>query len=319
LGRELRAAREAEQNDGQRRVFVLSAEDVAAEVPAYGSFVAEQVARLGRMHPLVRTQFFSEEVDAESGMFPAARRSLMVGSHAPTSEPLPGCTYAFLLDVAGEDEGAAGGAGPAELNHPGRDCTALTVVEVDRSSLADELLRAPTYRVVCRRLWQGERHSLLYAQLKALAESWQARYLVVDATGVGAGLASFLRKALPGRVIPFQFNAASKSKLGWDFLSVVETGRFKDHAPDGSVEQAEFWRQVEACQMEVLPGAERRMRWSVPDGTRDSLSGEPLHDDLLLSAALVALLDDRPWPLAAGGNVLLPGRDPLEDMDRGGF
>ena len=41
------------------------------------------------------------------------------------------------------------------------------------------------------------------------------------------GLASFLSKTFAGRVIPFTFTAASKSQLGWDFLSAVETGRFK--------------------------------------------------------------------------------------------
>jgi hypothetical protein len=66
LARERRAAEEAEKRDGIRRVWILSADDVAGEVPAYGKFVAEQVARLGRGHPLVKTQYFSEEIDAEA-------------------------------------------------------------------------------------------------------------------------------------------------------------------------------------------------------------------------------------------------------------
>ena len=37
-------------------------------------------------------------------------------------------------------------------------------------------------------------------EIRALAELWKAAYLVVDATGVGAGLASFLDKALPEKV-----------------------------------------------------------------------------------------------------------------------
>ena len=82
-----------------------------------------------------------------------------------------------------------------------RDSTALTIVEVDLTSLADELIQAPTYRVVSRHEWVGVKHTTLYGRIKALADHWQARYLVVDATGVGAGLASFLDKALPGQVI----------------------------------------------------------------------------------------------------------------------
>ena len=55
LAREMRTAQEAEARDGERRVFVLGAEAVRAEVPAYGLFVDDQVARLGRNHPFVRS------------------------------------------------------------------------------------------------------------------------------------------------------------------------------------------------------------------------------------------------------------------------
>jgi hypothetical protein len=43
--------------------------------------------------------------------------------------------------------------------------------------------------------------------------------------------------------------------------------------------------------MEILPGPGKIVRWSVPEGTRDPTSGELVHDDLLLSAALCAVLD----------------------------
>ena len=116
----------------------------------------------------------------------------------------------------------------SDLANPGRDATALTVVEVDLSSLADELIKAPTYRVVDRRQWVGVKHSSLYGKILALYELWKARYLVIDATGVGAGLASFLEKSLSDQVIRFEFNSITKSQLGWDFLSIIESGRFKD-------------------------------------------------------------------------------------------
>ncbi len=64
-----------------RRVFTLTAEDVRAEVEAYGAFVDGEIARLGRNHPLVRTQYFCEELGGEGGMFPEARRALMKGEH----------------------------------------------------------------------------------------------------------------------------------------------------------------------------------------------------------------------------------------------
>ncbi len=318
LARELRAAREAERQDGQRRVFVVDAERVAAEVPAYGKFVAAQVARLGRSHPMIRTQFFSEEINGEGGMFPAERRQRMQGNHSVVDQPVPGRPYALLLDVAGEDEAAEQGGDPAgwALHSPGRDATALTVVEVDLGTLEDPQLRAPTYRCVHRRQWLGVRHTDLYAELLALAETWQARWLVVDATGVGAGLAAFLRRALPGRVAPFQFNAASKSKLGWDFLSVVDSGRWKEPAGNPGMLDSLFQRQLQHCQYEIATGPDKRMRWGVPDGTRDPANGEPVHDDLLLSAALSAVLDSQPWGGTSPALVVV-GRDPLKDLDSG--
>lgn len=309
LARELRLAQAAEQEDGVQRVFVLSAEDVAGEVEAYGRFVSEQVRRLGRNHPVVKTQFFSEEIDAEAGLFPPHRLALLRGDHAPEEAPQPGCLYALLLDVAGEDEAADGQLALGELAGSRRDSTALSVVRVDLSSQEDELVRAPTYRVVHRRLWTGVRHTSLYGQLKALIEHWGARYVVLDATGVGAGLASFLEKAFPARVVPFVFTAKSKSELGWRFLALVETGRLKDftlqglapalfHAQQRALQEL-FSTQAEHCASQVLVGPGKVLRWGVPEGTRLAQGGDLVHDDLLVSAALASVLDDQAWGTAA--------------------
>jgi hypothetical protein len=307
LARELRAAQQAERQDDRRRVFIIDAQDVAAEVPAYGEFVAQQVAKLGRNHPMVRTQYYSEEIDSQGGMFPPQRRGLMKGDHPRVFEPRRDGFYALLVDVAGQAE-----SGSLQLElfaDPGRDSTALTVVEVDLSTLEDEMLQAPTYRVVDRRAWVGTKHAALYGQLKGLAEHWNVVYVVIDATGVGEGLASFLERALPGKVIPFKFTAKSKSDLGWAFLSVVETGRFKDHLTNG-YEQADFWLQLEHVQYEAK--GNHGLRWSVPEGTRDPATGTPVHDDWVLSAALCALLDQQEWGLAE--SEIINAYDPLEGM-----
>lgn len=320
LARELRGARAEQAHDGVRRVFQLTADDVAAEVPAYGRFVAQQVARLGRQHPSIKTQYFSEEIEAEGGMFPAERQALMRGAHAPQAAPRgEEEIYALLLDVGGEDEGAPGGA----LANPARDSSALTVVRVNLATVSDPLLRAPTYEVVDRRVWTGARHAVLYGELRALAEHWRARRVVVDATGVGAGLASFLERALPGRVIPFTFSAASKSKLGWDFLAVCDSGRYREPVcgQEGEVArfaalQEQFWAQARHCRCEPRQGPGRGLAWGVPDGTR--AGGELLHDDLLLSAALCAVLDGQTW-YSGGGALVAPRPDPLAQMDCEGF
>ncbi len=373
LGRELRAARaveraarEAGERPFTRRVYVLTADEVAAEVPAYGAFVAGQVARLGRQHPMVRTQFYSEEIDGQGGLFPPERlgrmRTPTSTGGTPTSTggtpeggrradgPQEGKVYALLLDVGGEnaargnahsqEEGAGWmggdpvdrGAGAAEPRgeddaahqnvahrdhdaaHRDHDATALTIVEVDRSTLADPLRRAPTYRVVGRRLWVGEDHTRVYGEVRALAQAYRARWVVVDATGVGAGLAAFLRRALPGRVMPFTFSLASKSRLGWDFTALVDQGRWIDAPEPGALDEL-FFQQAAFCRYEILPGPGRLLRWGVPDGARDPASGRPVHDDLLVSAALASVLDRLEWPLPGTGSLaLVRAPDPLDGM-----
>ncbi|MHB8132881.1 MAG: hypothetical protein ACYDH1_01545 [Anaerolineaceae bacterium] len=315
LARELRAAREAEKRDGCRRVFVLTAEDVSREVPAYGSFVAEQVGKLGRNHPMVRTQFFSEEIDGEGGLFPESRRALMMGNHARQVSPGLSKVYAMLLDVAGEEEGSLDGV-LEETTNAKRDATALTIVEVSLDSMRNEFLKAPSYLVVFRKLWVGVAHTRLYGEILALARLWDVKRLVVDATGVGAGLSSFLERALPERVIQFRFNTATKSQLGWDFLAVIDSGRYREYV-SSDLEQEMFWNQLSACQYSIVPGVERRMKWGVPDGMRDT-HGEYVHDDLVISSALCAVLDLESWSVS-GDALVVPAVDPIRMMDKEGF
>ncbi len=322
LGRELRAASAAEKRDGVKRVFRLTADDVAAELPAYKASLADTLARLGRAHPLVRTQYYSEEIDGLGGLFPPDRLARMQSANAAPLQPAavePGKRYALLLDVAGADEGVRSADGSIEMSNPGRDATALTLVEICPA----ENGCLPLYRPRLRRQWIGAGTAALLPQIRALALDWQVQVLVIDATGVGAGLASLLEKELPGRVTPFTFNSSSKSKLGWDFLGLVDSGRWQeDLYPTQAVgEQAcwqrEFFAQLAACQFEVLPGPEQRMKWGVPDGTRDPRSGEWMHDDWVLSAALSAVLDEQNWTFTHGPALVIPAQDPLRELDRG--
>ncbi len=305
LARELRAARLAEEKDHIRRTWVLTADDVGAEVPAYARFVEEQIARLGRNNPLVRTQYYSEEIDSEGGMFPLARRALMLGSQPRQIAPTPGRSYAFTIDVAGQDEGAAQDL--EQLQNPKRDSTVLTIFELDVPAV-DHIVSKPIYRVVMRFAWQGVKHSTLYSTIIGLADLWQPAKVIIDATGVGAGISNFLVDKLGTKVLSFEFSQVSKSDLGWAFLSVIETGRFKDHSP----QDEEFARQLEYCQYVIMDGPGKIMRWSVPDGTRDVATGELVHDDYVLSAALIALLDQETW--GVGLSQVVEQKDILEEL-----
>src|SRR5215217_6087714 len=133
--------------------------------------------------------------------------------------------------------------------------------------------------------WTGTRHTELHATIVHLARVvWRASTVVVDATGVGAGLASFLAASLSGRgngppiqVLPFVFTQASKSALGWDFLGLIDSGRFKEYrddsasgTPEGRL-TASYWEQLRATTYETLPGPGKVLRWQMPRCCQSSM------------------------------------------------
>ena len=69
LAKQEDAARELEKKDGIRRVFIYTADDVRRHNKNYGLYVDKEVSRLGREHPLVKTQYFCERIDAQAGDF----------------------------------------------------------------------------------------------------------------------------------------------------------------------------------------------------------------------------------------------------------
>ena len=299
--------------DGIRRVFKYDADQVGAEVPGYADYVAGEVSRLGRNHPLIKTQYYLEEIDATGGLFGPLRRALMRGDHERRHDPQTGRRYALLVDVAGEDEAEGDAMERMMLSNKKRDATALTVVDVDAP-----FGQLPTYRVVDRKLWLGVKHTSLHAQILALANHWHAMFVVVDATGVGAGLASFLGKALGERLIPVVFSPKVKSDLGWDFLGVIETGRYRDYTDDQQPDTRQFWYEVETCQLEVRRGPGQSMKWGVWETPGyDGLIARG-HDDLLISGALCSVLDKQEWP-GTGESAVVDTGDVLEEIDRGAW
>jgi hypothetical protein len=70
-------------------------------------------------------------------------------------------------------------------------------------------------------------------------------------------------------------------------MALIEGGRFKKYADDSEDITRVYWHQPRACTYEVLPGPGRLLRWSVPVGRG--------HDDLLISTALAARLDQLDW------------------------
>ena len=319
LEREYQLALEAEKKDGLRRVFFFTGEQVGAAVPEYAKHLEGVIARLGRQHPLVKSQYFCETIEAVMGMFPPGRQALMKGAHEERTEPEAGKTYAFLIDVAGQDE-VGMTQGPGRVTDPpqrgdedrneGRDSTDLKIVEVDMSTV--ELIGKPTYLTVFRKEWKGASHVTVFGALKGMVESWKPMRIVIDATGVGEGLWSLLDNAFgKDTVLPVKFTSKVKSELGYGFIGIIESGRYREYHPFPD----KLRLQLEKCRSEIVPGPAKLMRWGVPDGTRDAVSGEQVHDDDLMTGAMCSILDRLEWYVRTEPGFVY-AKDPLEEMDR---
>jgi len=231
---------------------------------------------------------------------------LIQGDRPPQDTPVEHGMYAFTIDVGGQDEAVMSDPYAAPTN-PGRDHTTLSIIEVDNSTLPDMHLQ--TYRVVKRLSWAGENHMTVLNHLKALGNVWHPAHVVIDATGVGEGLWAMLEGNFPGKVTPIRYTAQVKSKIYYDFLAMINTGRFKDCDPNSKVEA-----QYRNCQAEALIGPSQLIRWGVPEGKRGT-DGNLIHDDHLMADSLTAILDQLEWiPYIESG--IIQGEDPLEWMDK---
>ncbi|GEM_PF-1110930 len=277
LARQKRLNRELEARDGITRHFEVSWTEAARHNPAYGAFVQAEIARLGEDHPTIRTQYRLLDLDRAAGLFSPQQLALLQGDHTRQHLPTPGRRYVAGVDLAGEDEAAQDAA--LRALKPRRDSTVVTLCEVEWSAVA-ELVREPRLRVVEHYYWTGRGHRAVYEQLLGLLrDRWHCQRIVVDATGVGAGVASFLLAALGPRIVqPFVFTAPSKSALAYRLLDAVNAGRLTLYRDDGSAEWRECWHQLRHAQYE--PGAYQRLSFFVPE--RDG------HDDFLMSLALAA-------------------------------
>jgi hypothetical protein len=125
-----------------------------------------------------------------------------------------------------------------------------------------------------------------------IKKTWKCKRIVVDATGVGQPVASFLRQAVGAQVVPFTFTAPSKSTLGFNLMAAVNAGRLKMYAGDGSSEYQEFWSEIDNARSQYR--ANQTMNFYV-----DPTKG---HDDFLMSLALVMEAANNYEPREAKGS-----------------
>ncbi len=265
---------ELEKRDGVRRHFRYDWQEVARHNPAYGAYVEGERLRLGEEHPLFLTQYRLLPVRGGGGFLPAQQRAQLAGTHPRQHSARQDGIYIAGIDLAGEAEEEE----DARLRSfkPRQDATVVTIGEVEAGT--GVLPAGPAVRIVEHFWWIGVQHVELYQRLVDILKNvWRCRRVVVDATGIGQPVSSFLRQALGSRVTPFTFTQQSKSALGFNLLAAVNSGRLKMYAPDGSPEYQEFWQEMELAKGYYRPS--QTMSFYV-DPSRG-------HDDFLMSLALL--------------------------------
>ncbi len=267
---------EIQRSDGIQRHFEFDWQAVAQHNPHYQRFIEAEQQRLGSDHPLFLSQYCLTPVSDDGRFLDNTRQALLKGNHSRCSAPLEGRTYVAGIDLAGESEEPANRG--LRASEPLRDSTVVTIGEL--RYLDDGFgSKLPTLSVVEHFWWTGKPHTEIFSTLVHILKNvWACRRVVVDATGVGAGVAAFLRKSLGTSIVkPFTFTAKSKSQLGFDLLAAINSARLHTYKPDGSPESTEFWSQISKAKSVVRPNQTINFFVDPSEG----------HDDFLSSLALL--------------------------------
>jgi hypothetical protein len=270
---------ELERKDGIQRHFRYDWQRVAEYNPDYLHYVDGERERLGENHPLFQTQYCLRPVRGGGGFLNSVQVAQLQGTHSRRHHPDGKRIYVAGIDLAGEAEEGEDAA--LRALKPRQDSTVVTIAELeftpDRGP--DVWLPYPGIKIVEHYWWTGKPHTSLYPQLvDVLKNVWGVKRAVVDATGVGAGVASFLSGALGKSVVtPFIFTQPSKSRLGFELLAAINSGRVKMYARDGSEDFREFWFEITKARSSYR--ANQTMNYYVDPSTG--------HDDFLISLSLL--------------------------------
>ena len=261
--------------------------------PDYLAYVEAEKERLGDNHPLFLTQYRLLPIHGGGGFLNHQQKAQLAGNHPRRHHPEQGKVYIAGIDLAGEAEEEDEAI--IKALKPRQDSTVVTIGELD-FSITDEVQKQPRVNIIEHYWWTGKKHTALYPQLiDILSNVWHCRRVVVDATGVGQPISSFLKKSLGSRVAPFTFTTKSKSQLGFNLLAAINSGRLKMYAGDDSPEYKQFWFEIEKAKSQFRPN--QTINFYVDPGEG--------HDDFLMSLALLAEAARQYSPRSARGSLRL--------------
>lgn len=282
---------ELHRKDGIKRHFRYDWQEVARHNPEYQAYVEGERARLGEDHPLFRTQYLLLPIRGGGGFLTRQQVVSMLGRHDRLKEPQPGKTYIAGIDLAGEREETKEQALAAVRQK--LDSTVVTIAEIETTQRSTSPLAEPVLNVVEHYHWTGTPHSQLYSIIVQTLKKWNCRRVLVDATGIGQPVASFLRKELGSRIVPFTFTQKSKSDMGFELLSFINSGRLRIYKKDNSIAYCELMAQLEKARSQYRPNQTMNFYVDPQEG----------HDDFLVSLALVAEAARDFSPRSAKGGV----------------
>jgi hypothetical protein len=292
------------------KCFRVTPEIIAPCNPRYGDFVDSEVKRLGREHPLIKTQYFLEPLANAGRMLSLQQLRLLCGNHERRAGRTTENQIVAGLDFAGGDESA--GQLQSLINKSDRDSVALTIGEVLWVDVAPGIVE-PHVRVLDRYEWVNQEpvslHSVLYS---ILHDKWKVNRVHCDATGIGATSTAFLAKALNApskeRVTSVTFDSAwtSHSRLVFQFLASIGSSRLWEYkvnfdqlqiagqaTPNESNADKHAWYQYGHARLNAKES--KKVKAYVPDSEG--------HDDLLISSMLMvdaAYAADKPKSLVTG-------------------
>ncbi len=266
---------ERQQRTGERLHFEFDWHTLAAINPAYRTFVEQEIARLGEDSLVIQTQYCLRPLNGAGYFLNTLQKTLLQGMHYWEEMPHEDGWYIAGMDVAGEARPTSGMTTSSSASAR-RDSTVITIGRVCYNELG-----LPAIEVVHHEWWTGRSHLEQYAATVALVERWGIRSLVIDGTGIGAGLASLLVDRLGAeRVTAFTFSRPSKSRLAYQLLTLLNSGRLKLYeATDAPTSiYSECWYQLQHA----------RYRLPAPDILDFYVDPSDGHDDFLISLALLA-------------------------------
>jgi hypothetical protein len=267
-------------------VFKIDAYKViAAGNENYKKAFENQLARLGKDHIAIQTQYLLNFIDSIGVFFSAEQLARMYsGDYRMRVGPAPGGVYLWSLDIAGQEENPTT-TDDVEVGKHKRDGLVLTI---------GELYRDGTIVPVCLYQWVGQAHSRMRDLLPRIIKHWGCIGGVADATGIGEPLAYYLKETLSNQVVEaYKFKAQgdeNKSKLGYLAYEYTSNDILKiPHRPINDPQQAELWDELKYQVEHLIREAKKQqaINWYVPSNAEPRKPGHTPHDDLATSLFLL--------------------------------